>query len=291
MAPKKAAETSTSPEKEVKSETTDASEEPSKAVKKVPAHPPTMEMIKEALKELDQRKGVSAQAIRSYIKEKYTTMDESRIKLMVRKALIKGIESGVFVRPANSSTTTGAQGRFRLAIRKPKDAKPAKKSKENSDPNTGKAKEAKAGDVKKTKSVTEGAKPKKAKSDAAASKVAPAKKPKAKRSAETEDTGSKTKTQKTSKKAQSKGDQSGKSSAKKGGKKAAQKAEEGASDGAEVTVPKKGSKRSEDAGQGAAAPKKGVKKAAQKAEDGGGEKNAGAIPKAAGKKSKKAAEK
>lgn len=74
-----------------------------------------MDMVKEALKELDQRKGVSAQAIRSYIKEKYTTVDETRVKSMVRKALLKGIESGVFVRPVNSNTMTGAQGRFRVS--------------------------------------------------------------------------------------------------------------------------------------------------------------------------------
>lgn len=83
--------------------------------RKVSPHPSTMEMVKEALKELDSRKGVSAQAIRGYIKEKYATVDETRLKFMVRRALNKGIETGVFVRPANSgSTTTGAQGRFRV---------------------------------------------------------------------------------------------------------------------------------------------------------------------------------
>jgi len=76
-----------------------------------------MEMVKEALKELDTRKGVSAQAIRTYIKEKYKTVDETRLKFMVRKALNKGIETGVFVRPANSGATmTGAQGRFRVSL-------------------------------------------------------------------------------------------------------------------------------------------------------------------------------
>lgn len=83
--------------------------------RKVSPHPSTMEMVKEALKELDSRKGVSAQAIRGYIKENYTTVDETRLKFMVRRTLNKGIETSVFVRPANSgSTTTGAQGRFRV---------------------------------------------------------------------------------------------------------------------------------------------------------------------------------
>lgn len=92
----------------------DAPEVISKAVRKVSPHPSTMEMVKEALTELDQRKGVSAQAIRTFIKEKYTTVDETRLKTMVRKALVKGIDSGALVRPANSTTTTGAQGRFRV---------------------------------------------------------------------------------------------------------------------------------------------------------------------------------
>lgn len=70
--------------------------------RKVSPHPSTMEMVKEALKELDSRKGVSAQAIRGYIKEKYKTVDETRLKFMVRRTLNKGIETGVFVRPANS---------------------------------------------------------------------------------------------------------------------------------------------------------------------------------------------
>lgn len=95
----------------------DASESSSgkDAGRKVSPHPSTMEMVKEALKELDSKKGVSTQAIRGYIKEKYKTVDETRLKFMVRRALNKGLETGVFVRPANSaSTTTGAQGRFRV---------------------------------------------------------------------------------------------------------------------------------------------------------------------------------
>lgn len=83
-------------------------------MRKASPHPSTMEMVKEALMVLDQRKGVSAQAIRTFIKQKYTTVDETRLKTMMRKALVKGIDSGTFVRPANSSTMTGAQGRFRV---------------------------------------------------------------------------------------------------------------------------------------------------------------------------------
>ncbi|KAI4889659.1 hypothetical protein NFI96_021569, partial [Prochilodus magdalenae] len=263
-----------------------ASEESSKATapRKPSLHPPTIEMVKEALMELDSRKGVSAQAIRTFIREKHPTVDETRVKFMVRKALIKGLESGTFVRPANSNTT-GAQGRFRLAVRKPKDAKPPKKTKEakeNANPNVGKAKAKDAGAEKakpgKKKPAADGDKPKKLKKDASASKVAPAKKPKAKKVDGEEEP--EPKAQKTTKTSKSEGAEPGKTTTKKGGKKAAQKAEEGGDEGAEAAAP----------------PKKG-KKAAQKTEDGekkvmdGGEDGGTTAPKASGRKGKKAAEK
>lgn len=71
-------------------------------------------MVKEALKALDSRKGVSSQAIHNYIKQKYPSVDVVRLKHFVRRALKKGIETGTLVRPANSNVTTGAAGRFRV---------------------------------------------------------------------------------------------------------------------------------------------------------------------------------
>ncbi|MFT7810885.1 hypothetical protein Z043-123207, partial [Arapaima gigas] len=76
-------------------------------------HPSTMEMVKEALKELNSRKGVSRQAIWGFILKKYPTVDAVKLKYLLRKALIKGLESGDLVRPVNSSVT-GAQGRFKV---------------------------------------------------------------------------------------------------------------------------------------------------------------------------------
>uniref|UniRef100_A0A3B4X528 Linker histone H1M n=1 Tax=Seriola lalandi dorsalis TaxID=1841481 RepID=A0A3B4X528_SERLL len=112
------------------------------ALRKLAAHPSTAIMVKEALKELDSRKGVSSQAIQNYIKQKYPSVDLVRLKHLVRRALKKGIENGTLVRPANSSVTTGAMGKFRLA---PKVKEPKLKT-ENTDPNVQKApKEAKDG--------------------------------------------------------------------------------------------------------------------------------------------------
>ncbi|XP_070759506.1 linker histone H1M [Enoplosus armatus] len=190
------------------------------ALRKLAAHPSTAIMVKEALKELDSRKGVSSQAIQNYIKQKYPSVDLVRLKHLVRRALKKGIETGTLVRPANSNVTTGAMGKFRLAP-KVKEAKPKT---ENTDPNVQKAPKAAkdgakkpktAGATKKKETANEPAKsqedskpPKKSKKDkeAATSKVAPAKKPKAKKAAgkgdsEVASDSTKTKTAKTTKEA------------------------------------------------------------------------------------------
>ncbi len=84
------------------------------ALRKLAAHPSTAIMVKEALRELDSRKGVSSQAIQNYIKQKYPSVDLVRLKHLVRRALKKGIETGTLVRPANSNVTTGAMGKFRV---------------------------------------------------------------------------------------------------------------------------------------------------------------------------------
>ncbi|XP_077948012.1 linker histone H1M isoform X2 [Gasterosteus aculeatus] len=101
------------------------------ALRKLATHPSTAIMVKEALKELDSRKGVSSQAIQSFIGQKYPSVDLVRLKHLVRRALKKGIETGTLVRPANSNVTTGATGKFRLAP----NAKEAKPKTENVDPN------------------------------------------------------------------------------------------------------------------------------------------------------------
>ncbi|XP_021466147.2 protein B4 isoform X1 [Oncorhynchus mykiss] len=192
VAPEEGIASSESPNKDEKV-SGKAKSESSKApdvARKTHLHPPTMIMVKEALKELDSRKGVSSQAIRSYITEKYPSLDQVRLKYMMRKALNKGIESGVLARPPNS-TASGAQGRFRLAVRG-KLKEPKLKATENTDPNVAKASKAGAKKTKEKEAVSErrttakkektseDAKPKKA---PGGSKVAPTKKPKATRPA------------------------------------------------------------------------------------------------------------
>ncbi|XP_026162312.1 linker histone H1M [Mastacembelus armatus] len=209
------------------------------ALRKLAAQrPSTTIMVKEALKELDSRKGVSSQAIQNYIKQKYPSVDVLRLKHLVRRALKKGLENGTLVRPASSSVATGAVGKFRLA---PK-VKESKKKTENTDPNVQEApkpakdeakKPKKAGATKKepaddqTKSQKDPKPHKQPKEkDAATSKVAPAKKPKGKTAAEKGDksnSGStKTKGAKSGKESQSKAAKDGDASKTTGkrGKKA-----------------------------------------------------------------------
>ncbi|XP_028303396.1 protein B4 [Gouania willdenowi] len=195
MPPKKAAVVSAGgPELSPK----DSPEEGKKAKKqgavvmrKLPSHPSTIIMVKEAIKALDSRKGVSSQAIQSYIKQHYPSVDMVKLKHLVRRALIKGQENGTLVRPANSTMTVGAQGKFRLA-QKLKEAKPKS---ENTDPNLAKEtkkadkeKPSKAGATKvtdvpslKTKSSEDDKPSKTTIKKSSTSKVPPAKKPKAKK--------------------------------------------------------------------------------------------------------------
>ncbi|KAM4740581.1 linker histone H1M [Anableps anableps] len=154
------------------------------AVRKPTTHPSTANMVKEALKALDSRKGVSSQAVQNYIKQKYPSVELVRLKYLVRRALKKGIENGTLVRPVNARVTTGALGKFRLA---PK-IKGVKSKSENADPNVHGAKKTQTKGATKKKKSNENAKstenpkpPKNPKKDEAAAPlmVPSAKKPKA----------------------------------------------------------------------------------------------------------------
>ncbi|XP_057701869.1 protein B4 [Corythoichthys intestinalis] len=161
-------------------------------LRKLSKHPVTSTMVSEALKKLDSRKGVSKQAILNFIKLNYPAADPSRLNYHVRKALLKGLENGTLVRPANSTVTSGLNGKFRLAKTKETKAKA-----ENVDPNVEKApKKPKTKAVGTKKTAAEEPKSpkkeatkvsKKSKKEAPPSKVAPAKKLKASMAAEAVD--------------------------------------------------------------------------------------------------------
>ncbi|CAL2051899.1 CBN-HIS-24 protein [Caenorhabditis brenneri] len=179
---------------------------PTKIAKaKVPsAHPPYINMIKDAIKNLKDRKGASKQAILKYISGHYKLGDNViQINAHLRQALKRGVTSKVLTQAAG----TGANGRFRVpekaaakpaaAAKKPaakktatKKAATGEKAKKTTKKATGEKKTKtvkKAGDkVKKPKSPKKISKPtaKKAKAPAA-KKAAPKKaaKPAAKKAA------------------------------------------------------------------------------------------------------------
>ncbi|XP_077581671.1 linker histone H1M [Stigmatopora nigra] len=99
-------------------------------LRKMTMHPGTSIMVSEALKKLDNRKGVTKQGIQNFIKINYPSVDPIRLNYLVRRVLLKGLENGTMVRPTNATIITGVGGRFRLAKNKETKAKA-----ENLDPN------------------------------------------------------------------------------------------------------------------------------------------------------------
>uniref|UniRef100_A0A674GP33 H1.8 linker histone n=1 Tax=Taeniopygia guttata TaxID=59729 RepID=A0A674GP33_TAEGU len=75
-------------------------------------HPPTLQMVKEALQALDEKKGASAIAIRRFILAKYPTVDSIRLKYLLKRALSKGLSCGDLVR--HNSSSVGATGTFKV---------------------------------------------------------------------------------------------------------------------------------------------------------------------------------
>ncbi|XP_005053381.1 PREDICTED: histone H1oo isoform X2 [Ficedula albicollis] len=82
-------------------------------------HPPTLQMVKEALRAHDEKKGASVVAIKRFILAKYPSVDPIRLKYLLKQALSKGLSCGELVRPHNSSAV-GATGTFKLARQRPR---------------------------------------------------------------------------------------------------------------------------------------------------------------------------
>ncbi|XP_063544472.1 histone H1.1, embryonic-like [Cydia strobilella] len=110
---------------------------PMKPVKKPPNSPTedlliarekkvtTKAMIHEALTELKTRKGVSIQAIKKYMEEKYYVQTD-KLKYLIKKTLKTGVEDGSIVQLKG----IGASGSFKLAPVKEKIKKKPKTKKE-----------------------------------------------------------------------------------------------------------------------------------------------------------------
>ena len=66
--------------------------------------PKTLDILIKALQELDERKGVSIPAIKNYIITNYPDKDPLKVKTSLRKAIEKGFQDELLVRPKSSET-------------------------------------------------------------------------------------------------------------------------------------------------------------------------------------------
>lgn len=184
--------------------TTTAAAKPKRPRKAVPAHPKFIDMVTDAIGTLKDRNGSSRQAICKAILARYPSVNPDTMNSHVRRALKRGLQTGVLTRPARSSAT-GATGRFKVGVVKPVKAakkkaakrptkkRPTKKAgptKATAKPKASPKKKKAAAGKKKT-SAKKSAKPKinksspkkKAKSTATTKAKKVARKPKAKKSA------------------------------------------------------------------------------------------------------------
>lgn len=162
--------------------TADAAAKPAPKPKKAPVHPPAATMVVAAVKELKERKGSSAAAIKKYIHAHYKVDD--KINIHIKKAFTKCVEQKKLIQVKGK----GASGSFKLA---PEEKQPKKKvvkkekAKKATTPKKPKAKKTKspkkAAAVKPKKATTP--KKKAAVKKPAAAKKTPAKKPATKKPA------------------------------------------------------------------------------------------------------------
>lgn len=99
-----------------------------KPAKSKPSHPTYLEMAKEAIVSLADKKGSSVPAIQTYIAGKYN-LEAEVVRQHLKPALAKGLESGTFVRPKNSDAK-GYTGRFKVDKAKSAEEAKAKAKKE-----------------------------------------------------------------------------------------------------------------------------------------------------------------
>lgn len=110
-----------------------------------PAHPPTAEMVYNAIRILKERSGSSLQAIKKYVSSTYK-IDAEKLAPFIKKYLRNAVASGQLVQTKGK----GASGSFKLANREP-----APKKTKESKPNVPKVKSVKStATEKKSKSAT-----------------------------------------------------------------------------------------------------------------------------------------
>ncbi|XP_071486391.1 uncharacterized protein [Diadema antillarum] len=121
-----------------------------KSVRAAPAHPKYIDMVVDAIKQLDEKKGASVIAVKQWIMQTYPEIDQARLKGQLKMAITKGVASGIIVRPKKSEGMGTLTGRYKLgkppkppakkaakkkaATTKKRPKSPAKKERKQSDP-------------------------------------------------------------------------------------------------------------------------------------------------------------
>ncbi|KAK2165705.1 hypothetical protein LSH36_46g04000 [Paralvinella palmiformis] len=119
------------------------------APKKPSLNPNTVDMVLEAITALDDRKGVSIPAIKSFILEKYPTVDPAMLKHRLKKAIEKAMVGELITRPKSSDQMgPSLNGRFHLNKAKKSALEKAKQPKSKLDADKPKAKKRKTSEVK-----------------------------------------------------------------------------------------------------------------------------------------------
>ncbi|CAG2191880.1 unnamed protein product [Mytilus edulis] len=103
--------------------TSPAKNGPKKVAKPPPSHPPTIQMVKDALEAISEPKGVPASAIKNYICEKYKDINPNSLKPRLRQALTKGLEKGIIVQTKATLEKPVLMSRFKLVKEKTKKVK------------------------------------------------------------------------------------------------------------------------------------------------------------------------
>jgi len=107
--PKKRAKKASKPKKEK-----DDKDGKAKKKKKPRKHPKTIEMVVEAIDNMNEKQGSSVQAIKSYILQNFKTVRPDMVKTMLRRALAQGMKSNVLSRPKGQADTQPMSGRYLL---------------------------------------------------------------------------------------------------------------------------------------------------------------------------------
>lgn len=85
------------------------------ATKPAPAGPKTIDMVRQAIEDLNDKKGASVISIKSYILKTWPDVNPNLLKSRLKKAVEKGFEQGLFVRPAKADTQgPGLTGRIKI---------------------------------------------------------------------------------------------------------------------------------------------------------------------------------